>query len=139
MHLKSFEYIESQQRGDASQAVGCGGATGRAFNVKVQMGSIRITMNPQMSKNRYCTMCGEVLSRHMNSTCPSGWLRCTYSKGEYVYLVVITYCKKTMTKNEYTPLVACFLPSIFVLRCVLSTSFMASQRRQVICVLPCAG
>ena len=41
--------------------------------------------------------------------------------------------------NEPNLLVAYFLPSIFVRRCVLSTSLMASQRRQVIYVLLRAG
>ena len=36
-----------------------------------------------------------------------------------------------MTKNEHAIWAACFLPSIYVRRCVSLPSFVASQRRQV--------
>ena len=56
-----------------------------------------------------------------------------------MFTQLITYCKEVMTKNQHTLLVAYFLPSIFVQLYIPSTSFMASQRRQVIHVLLRAG
>ena len=54
-------------------------------------------------------------------------------------LVVITYCKEVMRKNEHTFLVAYFSPSVFVRQCVSLSSFLVSKRREAIRVFPLAG
>ena len=81
------------------------------------------------------------LVRHRRQ-CPSSGRSLTEALGTHtcithIYLEVdmviqiVTDCKEVMTNNEHAIWAAYFSPSIFVRQCVLSPSFVASQRRQV--------